>query len=294
MRTNIAFLGCGAMSEAILAGLLRSGFPAEQVRATVRTPARAAWLADTYGVTATSTEDSPANAEAAADAGLVVLGVKPGLVREVAAEVAPALAPDAVVVSVAGAVPLARIEEVLPAGQPVVRAMPNTPARVGHGVTALAAGAHAGAQQLATARELFATVGLVVEVTEDQVDAVGAISGSGPAYVFYLAEAMAEAGERLGLPAALSRSLAAHTVAGAGRLLDDPAADPAALRRAVSSPHGSTERAIAAFEERGLRATVAAGTTAATARAAEITRELTAEVATGVTGGVDEPDAASR
>ncbi|WGY02426.1 pyrroline-5-carboxylate reductase [Nocardioides sp. QY071] len=274
MSTTIAFLGCGSMSEAIMAGLLRSGFPAGQVRATVRTTARAAWLADTYGVTATATEDTDANVRAATGAGIVVLGVKPGLVREVAAEIAPVLAPDTVVVSVAGAVPLANIEAVLPAGQPVVRSMPNTPARVGYGVTALVAGAHATPPHLQAAKDVFATVGLVVEVDEDQIDAVGAVSGSGPAYVFYLAEAMAGAGERLGLPADLARTLAAHTVAGAGRLLDDPDADPAALRRAVSSPNGSTERAIAAFEERGMRDVVAAGTAAAEARAKEITHEL--------------------
>ncbi|GAA4081437.1 pyrroline-5-carboxylate reductase [Nocardioides kongjuensis] len=275
MSTTIAFLGCGSMSEAIMAGLLGSGFPADRVRATVRTTTRATWLADTYGVTATATDGTDANARAATGAGLVVLGVKPGLVREVVAEVASVLDPAAVVVSVAGAVPLASIEAALPAGQPVVRSMPNTPARVGHGVTALAAGAHARPSDVQQVADLFATVGLVVEVEEDQIDAVGTVSGSGPAYVFYLAEAMAEAGERLGLPADLARTLAAHTVAGAGRLLDDPDADPAALRRAVSSPNGSTERAIAAFEARGMRDVVAAGTAAAEARAKEITREIT-------------------
>lgn len=274
MRTTIAFLGCGSMSEAIMAGLLGTGFPADLVRATVRTTERAAWLADRYGIRATATQDSDANATAAAGAGLVVLGVKPGLVRGVAEEVAPVLAPEAVVVSVAGAVPLASIEDALPAGQPVVRAMPNTPARVGYGVTALAAGTHASPADLQRVQDLFATVGLALEVDEDQIDAVGTVSGSGPAYVFYLAEAMAEAGERLGLPADLARRLAAHTVAGAGRLLDDEDADPAALRRAVSSPNGSTERAIAAFDERGMRDIVAAGAAAAAARAREITREL--------------------
>lgn len=277
MRTNIAFLGCGSMSEAIMAGLLGSGFPADRVLATVRSSDRAAWLAQRYGVATAATEGTEgtgANRAAAAQAGLVVLGVKPGLVRAVAEGIAPVLEPDAVVVSVAGAVPLASIEAVLRAGQPVVRAMPNTPARIGYGVTALAAGSHADAADLQRVRDLFATVGLALEVREDQIDAVGTVSGSGPAYVFYLAEAMAAAGERLGLPADLARTLAAHTVAGAGRLLDDPDADPAALRRAVSSPHGSTERAIAAFEERGLRDIVAAGTAAAEARAKEITREL--------------------
>lgn len=279
MNTSIAFLGCGAMNEAIMAGLLDSGVPTDRVVATVRTTERAGLLADRYGVRVASTtsadaEAATANARAAAGARVVVLGVKPAQVAELAAEVSAVLAPDAVVVSVAGAVPLRSIEQALRPGQPVVRAMPNTPTRVGHGVTAIAPGAHASAEHVRAARDLFATVGSVVEVTEDQIDAVGAVSGSGPAYVFYLTEAMAEAGERLGLPADLARMLAVRTVAGAGRMLDDEAADPAALRRAVTSPHGSTERAILLFEERGLRDVVVAGAAAARARTVEITRGL--------------------
>ncbi|WGX97191.1 pyrroline-5-carboxylate reductase [Nocardioides sp. L-11A] len=281
MGTTIAFLGCGAMNEAILAGLLDSGVPADQVVATVRTVERAARLADRYGVRVAATADDAAagsaptsNARAAAEAAVVVLGVKPAQVPALAAEIAAGLAPDTVVVSVAGAVPLASIERVLRPGQPVVRAMPNTPTRVGHGVTALAPGAHASAEHLRRAHALFDTVGLVVEVAEDRLDAVGAVSGSGPAYVFYLTEALAEAGARLGLPAELARLLAARTVAGAGRMLDGDSADPADLRRAVTSPHGSTERAIATFEQRDLRAIVAAGAAAAAARSREIAREL--------------------
>ncbi|TNM50792.1 pyrroline-5-carboxylate reductase [Nocardioides albidus] len=279
MTATIAFLGCGEMSEAIMAGLLDSGIPADRVLATVRSPERAALLARRYAVSlAASAEDSDANARAAARADVVVLGVKPDQIRGVAEEIAVSLRPDTVVVSVAGAIPLSTIEGALPAGQPVVRAMPNTPVRAGFGVTAVVGGAHASGETLQRVSALFATVGLVVEVGEDQIDAVGTVSGSGPAYVFYLAEAMAEAGKRLGLPADLARTLATHTVAGAGRLLDGDA-DPAALRRAVCSPNGSTERAIAAFEERGLRGVVAAGAAAAEARAKEITRQLAGDSA---------------
>ncbi|WP_408897755.1 pyrroline-5-carboxylate reductase [Nocardioides sp. R1-1] len=274
MTPTIAFLGCGSMSEAILAGLLATGFSPHHVRATVRTRERAAWLAERHGVAAVATDADPdANRAAAGAAGLVVLGVKPALVRPVAVEIASALDPQALVLSVAGAVPLASVESALPAGQPVVRAMPNTPSRIGYGVTALAAGAHASAADRRRAHDLFTTVGWAVEVPEEQIDAVGTLSGSGPAYVFYLTEAMAEAGVRLGLPAELARELAARTVAGAGRMLVD-GADPTALRRAVSSPQGSTERAIATFEQRGLPDIVAAGAAAAAARTAEITREL--------------------
>lgn len=274
VNPTIAFLGCGSMSEAILAGLLASGFSPDEVRATVRSTERAAWLTERHGVPAVATAAEPdANAAAAAAAGLVVLGVKPGLVRPLATEIGPALDPQALVVSVAGAVPLASIEGALPAGQAVVRAMPNTPARIGYGVTALAAGAHASPAERRRAHDLFATVGWAVEVPEEQIDAVGTLSGSGPAYVFYLTEAMAAAGTRLGLPAELARELAARTVAGAGRMLDD-GADPTALRRAVSSPNGSTERAIATFDQHGLPDIVAAGAAAAARRTEEITREL--------------------
>ncbi|MBO9704208.1 MAG: pyrroline-5-carboxylate reductase, partial [Arthrobacter sp.] len=181
---------------------------------------------------------------------------------------------ETVVVSVAAAVSIAQLEAALPAGQPVIRTMPNTPARLGKGVISVSGGTSTSADQLATVRELFETVGTVVEIPEEQVDALSAVSGSGPAYAFYLAEAMAAAGVELGLDPELSALLARETVAGAGLMLGEEGADAAALRKAVTSPNGTTERAIATFDEKGIPAIIAAGARAAAARAAEITASL--------------------
>jgi pyrroline-5-carboxylate reductase len=178
------------------------------------------------------------------------------------------------VVSVAAAVSIAQLEAALPAGQPVIRTMPNTPARLGRGVVSVSPGTNCTPEQLQRVKDILQGAGTVVEVPEDQVDALSAISGSGPAYAFYLAEAMAAAGQELGLDAELSLLLARETVAGAGFMLAEPGADPGALRRAVTSPNGTTERAIATFDERGIPSIIAAGARAAAERAAEITRQL--------------------
>lgn len=272
---RIAFLGCGSMNESILAGLLAAGLDPERVTATVRRAERAAELRQRHGVTALATaEDDTANTTAVQDADVVILGVKPGGILALAREIGPSLAPTAVVLSVAAAVTTAMIEAALPEGQPVIRSMPNTPSRLGRGVLSISAGASAGAAQLAQARDLLAPAGTVVEIPEDQVDALSAVSGSGPAYAFYLAEAMAAAGVELGLDADLAALIARETVAGAGFMLAEDGADAAALRRAVTSPNGTTQSALETFEERGLPGIVADGARAATARAAEITREL--------------------
>jgi len=278
MTKKIVFLGCGSMGEAILTGLLAAGTPPQAVTVTVRRPERAEELAHSHGVTAlASNEDSSANTLAVAGAGVVILGVKPvgtvALCREIAAE----LEPGAVVISVAAAVSLAQLEGALRPGQPVVRSMPNTPLRVGRGVVALSAGSHAGEAQLAAAHEIFDGSGVVLDIPEDQQDAVSAISGSGPAYAFYLAEAMAAAAEDFGLAPAVAQVLARETVAGAGLMLAEPGADPATLRRGVTSPNGTTEQAIATFDREGLPGIVLAGARAAAARAAQITQELGAQ-----------------
>ncbi|THJ68402.1 pyrroline-5-carboxylate reductase [Arthrobacter echini] len=272
---RIAFLGCGSMNESILAGLLTAGLDPALVTATVRRAERARELEERYGVRtlATSGHDG-ANVEAASGADVVVLGVKPVGIVAMAQEIADALKPSTVVLSVAAAVSIAMIEEALPQGQPVVRSMPNTPARLGRGVLSISAGSSAGPEHMERARALLEAAGTVVEIPEDQVDALSAVSGSGPAYAFYLAEAMAAAGVELGLEPELSERIARETVAGAGFMLAEPDADAAALRKAVTSPKGTTHSAIEAFEERGLARIVADGARAATARAAEITREL--------------------
>lgn len=275
MSNQIAFLGCGSMNEAILGGVLAGGTAPVDVVATVRRAERAAELAERYGVTAIAGAEEPdANKLAATGSSILILGVKPVGITDLAREISPVLKPDAVVVSVAAAVSIAQLEAALPAGQAVVRTMPNTPAKLGRGVISVSPGTHCSPEQLQRVKELFASAGTVVEVPEDQVDSVGAISGSGPAYAFYLAEAMAAAGRELGLDPELSLLLARETVAGAGFMLAEPGADPAALRKAVTSPNGTTERAIAAFDQGGMPRIIAEGARAAAARSAEITRQL--------------------
>jgi pyrroline-5-carboxylate reductase len=158
-----------------------------------------------------------------------------------------------------------------------VRSMPNTPLTVGRGVVALSAGSNATSEHLEAAHQVFDGSGIVLDIPEEQQDAVSAISGSGPAYAFYLAEAMAAAAVEFGISADIARVLARETVAGAGLMLAEPGADPATLRRAVTSPNGTTEQAIATFDAQGLPAIVAAGAKAAAARAAAITEELGAK-----------------
>ncbi|NUU30684.1 pyrroline-5-carboxylate reductase [Arthrobacter sp. C9C5] len=276
MSNRIAFLGCGSMNEAIMGGMIAGGTDPADIVATVRRAERAAELAERHhGITAIAGEEEPENnTQAATGAAVVVLGVKPVGIAALAREISGSLSPDTIVVSVAAAVSLEQLEAALPAGQPVIRAMPNTPARLGRGVVSVSAGKHCSAEQLQQAKDIFAAVGTVVEIPEEQVDALSAISGSGPAYAFYLAEAMAAAGAELGLDPELSLLLARETVAGAGLMLAEPGADPAALRKAVTSPNGTTERAIATFDERGLPAIIADGARAAAERAAEITRQL--------------------
>lgn len=272
---RLAFIGTGNMNGAILRGILAGGFDPGQITATVRGPEKAARLAADTGVAALATgEDPEANRQAVSGADIVFLGVKPVGIQDACRDIATSLSPAAVVVSVAAAVTIRMIEDALPAGQPVVRSMPNTPLTVGKGVVALAGGTSASAADVAAVTGLFSGAGLVREVAEGQLDAVSAVSGSGPAYAFYLAEAMAAAGEALGLDAGLSRDLARATVAGAGAMLDDPQADPSALRTAVTSPHGTTQAALEGFDAAGIPAGIAAGARAAAERAAQITREL--------------------
>ena len=275
---RIAFLGCGSMNESILAGLLAAGLDPHSVVATVRRRERAAELRERHGIEVLSTaDDDGANVTAAHGADIVVLGVKPAGTVPLAREIGPALAPTALVVSVAAAVTTAMIEAALPEAQAVIRSMPNTPSRLGRGVLSISAGSSAGRAHLDHARELLAPAGTVVEIPEEQIDALSAVSGSGPAYAFFLAEAMASAGMELGLDADLSVLIARETVAGAGYMLAEDGADAAALRKAVTSPNGTTQSAIETFERLGLARIVTDGARAATTRAADITRELAAK-----------------
>jgi pyrroline-5-carboxylate reductase len=264
------------MNEAIMSGMLEAGTDPADIVATVRRAERAAELAlRHHGITAIAGEEEPDNnKQAATGSDVVILGVKPVGITDLAREISSSLSPKTIVLSVAAAVSIAQLEAALPAGQPVIRTMPNTPSKLGRGVVSVSPGTSCSAEQLQLAKDILRGAGTVVEVPEEQVDALSAISGSGPAYAFYLAEAMAAAGVELGLDPDLSLLLARETVAGAGLMLAEPGADPSALRKAVTSPNGTTERAIATFDDRGMPAIIADGARAAAARAAEITTQL--------------------
>jgi len=267
--TRVAFLGTGTMSEAVLSGALSSGLAPSDVVATVRRPARGEELAERYGV-GTTTD----NAAAVRDARIVVVGVKPKDVAAMLDAVSDALAPDAVVVSVAVGLPLSLYARHLPAGQPVVRTMPNTPAQVGAGVTAVVPGETAGEDDVALVEALLAGTGRTLRITEKEIDAFGALAGSGPAYVFYVVDAMAEAGVLLGLTRDVARSLAVQTVLGAGRLLDETGEHPAILREKVSSPGGTTIQALKRLDDGGVRAAFLTALEAARDRSRELADEL--------------------
>lgn len=261
----VVVVGGGVMGGALLAGALAGGWTPEQVRVVEPDEARGAALAAEHGVVAGRDV-----AELAAGAGVVLLAVKPAVVPTVLGALAPALAPGALVVSVAAGVPLAVYERLLPPGTPVVRVMPNTPALVGKGVAAIAPGAAAQEDHLVLAERLLAATGLVVRVAEKDLDAVTAVSGSGPAYAFYLIDAMAEAGVLLGLTRDVALRLAVATVEGSAALAAATGDHPVVLRERVSSPGGTTVAAVAELDAHGVRAGVVAAARAAHRRSAEL------------------------
>lgn len=265
----IAILGAGSMGGAILQGLVRSGL-APQVTVTNRTPASAAAVDGLAGVTSLALEDSPdANIAAASAADIVLVGVKPLMVPDLLREVAPALRPGTIVVSLAAGVTIATFESIV-GDLSVIRAMPNTPAVVGKAVTGLAAGTTASTGDVAVVRRLFETCGAVIETSEDKIDALSTISGSGPAYVFLLIEELTQAARGKGFSEEDARLMAEQTFIGAAALLDATGEDPAELRRRVTSPKGTTERAIAVLQSADLAGLLSEATDAALARAREL------------------------
>ncbi|MBN9178062.1 MAG: pyrroline-5-carboxylate reductase [Microbacterium sp.] len=265
----IAILGAGSMGGAIAHGLIRSGL-APQLTVTNRSQAKAAELAGD-GVTSIALEtDAEANTHAAAEADIVLVGVKPVMVPDLLREIAPALRPGAIVVSLAAGVTIATFESIVGEGVPVIRSMPNTPAVVGKAVTGLARGSAASDADLALVRALFETCGVVIDVPEAQIDALSTISGSGPAYVFLLIEELTEAARGKGFSDADARLMAEQTFIGAAALLDATGEDPAELRRRVTSPKGTTERAVAVLQGANLAGIFAEATDAALARAREL------------------------
>ncbi|MFE5408423.1 pyrroline-5-carboxylate reductase [Microbacterium sp. NPDC056569] len=268
---SIAILGAGSMGGAIARGLSRSGLAAGGVTTTNRSRAKAAELDGLANVTSIALETDPTgNTDAAAAAGVVLVGVKPAMVPDLLREIAPALQPGTIVVSLAAGVTIATFEEILGDEVAVLRSMPNTPALVGRGVTGLAAGSHADEDAGAIVRRLFETVGMVVEAPESQIDALSTISGSGPAYFFLLVEEFTKAAIGKGFAEAEARLMAEQTFIGAAALLEASGDDPAELRRRVTSPKGTTERAIAVLQDARLDDVFAEATDAALARAKEL------------------------
>ncbi|SDH73368.1 pyrroline-5-carboxylate reductase [Agrococcus jejuensis] len=274
---SIAILGAGSMGGAILAGLVADR-SATSLTATNRSRAKAeAAAAD--GVRSIALEDEPGgNASAAAEADVVVVGVKPYMIADLLTEIGPSLRPGTIVVSLAVGTTCAAMEALLPESVAVARAMPNTPSHVGRGVTGVAGGSRATAEQVALAASVFEVVGEVLVVEEAQIDALSTISGSGPAYVFLLIEQLTGAAERMGFTPEQAATMVQETFAGASALLADakerePGIEPAELRRRVTSPRGTTERAVEVLQDAGLGAIFDRATAAAAARAAEIAAE---------------------
>ena len=269
---SLAMLGTGSMNGAVLGGLLQPGVEVDgDVRVTTRSAASAAVLGSREGVAAASVEeDADANRRAVRGARIVVVGVKPHLVPDLLREVADDLEPGALVISVAAGVTVATFESLLPEHVAVVRSMPNTPSLVGRGVTGLAAGTRSTPDDLALARSVFATVGDVVEVPEDRIDALSTISGSGPAYVFLLIEELTRTAEAKGFSPEEARVLVQGTFRGAVELLAASDDEPAELRRRVTSPKGTTERAVEVLQAADLSGLFDRATDAALARAREL------------------------
>ena len=268
---RIAILGSGSMGTAILSGLLASGFDSAKVSITTKSAESAAKLADELGVTAIALESQPTgNADAVVGADLVLVAVKPAYVVQVLKEAAPKLHSNAMVISVAAGITTASMEAVLPASVSVVRAMPNTPAIVGRAVTGISSGSRVSDEQLETALDLFETVGRVVVLPEEQIDALSTISGSGPAYVFYLIEQLTLAAQEMGFGEDVAAMLVEETFAGASELLAASNQSPEVLRKQVTSPNGTTMQAVAVMEQAELAKLFTKATNAALARAKEI------------------------
>jgi len=264
MTQRIAILGAGVMGETLLSAILRAGHPAAEVVISEKRDERAAELRESYAVTVTG------NAEAAADADVVLLVVKPQDVPSLLDEISGSVRAGATVVSLAAGITIAAIESALADGVAVVRAMPNTPALVGEGMFGVSPGTSCSDEQLSVVVRLLESGGKVVVVDEAQQDAVTAVSGSGPAYVFYLAEAMIAGGVDAGLDEPTARTLTAQTLVGAAKLLAESNETAGELRRRVTSPNGTTHAAITTFDDRGVKEALVAGVAAAAARSAEL------------------------
>jgi pyrroline-5-carboxylate reductase len=247
--TRLAVIGAGVMGEALVSGLLRAGWSADDLVVADRRDFRRAEMTAAHGIRATG-----GNAEAAAEADTVILVVKPQDVSAVLPEIAPVLRPHTLVVSLCAGVTTAQLESHLPKGTAVVRVMPNTPALVGEGMAAVSAGSSASADDVEHTVQLMSALGRAITVQENYQDAVTAISGSGPAYLFFVVEAMIDAGVMLGLPRDIATLLVNQTMYGSAKLLIESGSHPTVLREQVTSPGGTTAAALRQLEDHRVKA----------------------------------------
>jgi len=266
---RIAFIGAGNMASSLIGGLLAKGLDAAQIRASDPGAETRARVSAEHGI-----ELFADNAQAVQDADVIVIAVKPQVMKAVCQDLRAHLEPHQLLISIAAGITCTSLQNRL-GNQPLVRCMPNTPALLGKGVSGLFATAAVTAEQRQQAEDLLSAVGIAVWVdTEAQIDAVTAVSGSGPAYFFLLIEAMADAGVKLGLPREVAKQLAEQTALGAAHMAVASDVDAAELRRRVTSPAGTTEAAIKSFQADGFAASVEKALSAAAHRSAEMAEQL--------------------
>lgn len=271
-KLRVCFIGTGSMGAAVLQGLIAAGHPKLLISATTNTAAKAAKLRD-LGISAMAVEESEAaNALMAADADLIVLGVKPYLIAKVLRELDGEIGRNAVVISMAAGISLQVMSQQLPDNPNLIRTMPNTPSLVGRGVTGLSAGPRCSPKASGAANLLFQAVGTVIEIAEGQIDALSAISGSGPAWVYYFIEQWEQVALAEGFSREQAERMVRGTFDGSLQLLASGDLEPAQLRKNVTSPGGTTEQIIRVFDEAKLRDIFHAGLRAAVLRSQEIAR----------------------
>ena len=262
--SQTAILGAGVMGETLLSGLVRAGRRVDHLLVGEKRPERARELEERYGVAVIG------NREAAEKADTIALVVKPQDMGDVLDEIAPVLRPGQLLVSLAAGITTAFIEARVPEGVAVVRVMPNTPALVDEGMAAISPGSHCSEDHLAEAEALMASVGKVLRIPERQQDAVTAISGSGPAYIFFVVESMIEAGVHLGLPRSTATDLVVQTLVGSAKMLRETGTHPTVLREQVTSPAGTTAAAVRELEVHSVRAAFLSAMEAARDRSREL------------------------
>ena len=265
---RITFIGAGNMAEALVRGLLGTGSClAQNLRVSDINEVRLSYFFETYGISG-----STSNTDVVSDADVIVLAVKPQAFAGMLSELYGAIPREALIISIAAGIPAQRIEAAFSAEQKVIRIMPNTPSLIGAGVTAVAAGSYASEADLEVAEVLLRSVGIVIRVEEPDLDVVTALSGSGPAYVFYLVEALIKSAATMGLHRDVARTLVVATVEGAARLLRETGEDAAELRRRVTSKGGTTEAALNVLHEAGVAESLMKAVNAARDRSCELSR----------------------